>query len=309
MTTAAAVADQPTTTDTGTQTAEQATAAGASGIETTSAQSSQQTDPAAGATTETAPEEVSSGLISAEDYASVRDDPAALKKALLKGYTQKTQQLAAQRNELGTWGQIADAFKENPAATLKALGAQMGLEIRDPQATAAATTAEAKGDQMIAQMREKLEPLGLGDVADVLAPLIRDLATQAAGEAIEPLRAQATKLADESAQRETVAVLDAFGKKFPDWKQYDKQMTDLSKKLQPNGMNELEWMETLYHLVTREKSIAKATEAAIAKMTTSAQHAEKPSSAVAGDKVTAKAPNGASFRSAFEAAKRGERWE
>lgn len=289
---------------------------------------SQQTDPAAGATTDTAPEEVSSGLISAEEYATVKDDPAAFRKALLKGFTQKTQQLAKERGELGDWVKIRDAVNEDHVAALTALAAQFGLEIRNPEAdtsrgsTTATTTQVATdaGDQAVAKLKAALSKVGLDEIADELTPIIREIAEGAAGKANEPIRAHQEQLIEESAKREADATLDGFGKTHPDWKpgnDVDKAMARIAgqfeiKRDPKTGkalMSDTEYLDAVYFLATKDAQIAKAAQEAIDRMTTSAQAAERTTSSVAGDKVSKTPPKGAKFDDAYQAAKRGERWE
>jgi hypothetical protein len=301
-----ATVETSASTDTSTQATEHA---GATGATSDPIQTSQQTDPAAGATTDTAPEEVSSGLVSAEDYAKVKDDPGALRKALLKGYTQKTQQLASQRNELGTWAQVREAYAHDPVATMKALAAQSGLEIRDPKAEAIQQTAQEQGDQLITKLRATLDPFGLGDAAEALAPVFRELATQAATSATEPIRKQNEQIVSESAQRESAAVIESFGKKYPDWKTHEPKMVELSQKIQPaEGMDPLEWMEHLYTLAAKDSLIDRGIASALDKMKTSAQSGGA-SRTVAGHHVAERPGKLPSFAEAYEAAKRGSRFE
>ncbi|HYE85952.1 MAG TPA: hypothetical protein VEA16_06335 [Vicinamibacterales bacterium] len=293
----------------------------------TTTQTSQQTDTAAGATDDTAPEEVSSGLITAEEYARVKDDPAAFRKAILKGFTQKTQQLAKERGELGTWAEIREAFNEDPATALRVLGAQFGLEIRDPKATsdggqtATAQAATDAGDDAVAALKGALADAGLDDLAEKLAPAIRKIAEAAAGKATEPIRTHQEQLIEESAAREADATLSSFGEKHPDWKpgnEVDKAMAKLAaqvdiKRDPKTGkalMSDMEYLETLHFLATRDQQIAKGVKEHLDRMTTSAAAAaDGKASTVAGDKVTKGPPKNAGFNDAYQAAKRGERWE
>lgn len=320
-----AVLDDPATgTTTGSPATDDAARA-TTGVQDTT-QTSQQTDPAAGATDDTAPEEVSSGLLSQAEYDKVKDDPAAFRKALLKGFTQKTQQLASDRKELGSWATIREAFQEDPLKALKGLAAQFDVEIRDPEKATAQGTATTQavtdaGDQAVAKLKTVLTKVGLDEIADELSPIIREIAEAAAGKATEPYRSQQEQLIDESAQREANATLEAFGKSHPDWKpgnDVDKAMAVLSKKLpvardEKTGkalMTDTEYLEHLHFLATKDTRIAEAAQAAVDRMTKSAAAAaEGQTRTVAGTTVTKKAPANATFNDAAEAAKAGVRWE
>ena len=284
----------------------------------TATQTSQQTDGTAGATDDTDPEEVSAGLISREDYDRTKDDPAAFRKAILKGFTQATQKTSAERKNLAAWSDIRDAFNEDAPTALKQLAEQFGFEIRDPKAddtsTTSTTAATNAGDEAVAELKEALSGVGLDELADKLAPVIRKIADKAAGAATEPLRTHQEKLIEESTQRETKATLDAFGKSHPDYKPgnaIDKAMAKLSKSLLPaEGMNELEYLDNLYVLATKDDMVKKAAQEAIDRMTKNAQTTDgKKASTVTGDKVSTGRPAGAGFRQAAEVARRGERWD
>lgn len=258
----------------------------------------------------TVPEEVSSGLITEADYAKVKDDPTAFRKAILKGFTQKTQTIAAERKSLGAWGAIRDAITEDPKDGLSRLAREFGFEIHDPKAAAAATVTQTAGDEAETELRTVLAGVGLEEIADKLAPVMRKIAEGATGKTLEPLRTQQQQLIDESTQREAKAALDAFGAMHPDWKEHETAMNALAEK-HPAGKNvtAVEWMETLYFLATRESSIEKAAQAKIDKMTKAAGTAERRSSTVADARVSHGPPKHAGFKEAAAAALRGERWD
>lgn len=311
--TASAVVDQPTTGTTDSQVTDQA-ATGTAGVGDTT-QTSQQTDEAAGATDDTA-EDIATELISQERYDALKDDPATLRKELNKAATQKFQQLAKERKALGNWAEIRDAFTEDAPAAIKALASQLGLEIRDPKADVVVAATTNAGDAAVDKLKEALGKVGLEELADTLGPVIREIAETAAGKATEPIKTHQEKLINESAERESKATLDAFGKQHPGWEKHEPAMVALSKKFQPGVdkdgkalMSETDYLEQLYFLVTKDQQIAKAAQDAIDRMTKGAAAADTTSTTVTGDKVTARPPGKGGFREAYAAAKRGERWE
>jgi len=284
----------------------------------TSEQTSQQTDKGAGAADET-PEEVSTGLVTAEEYARVKDDPAALRKALLKGFTQATQKTADVRKSLGSWADVKDAFDEDPATALKALAMQFGVDIREPEKKPGQTQAEAvrdAGEQAVEKLKTVLAKVGLDELAEELAPVLREIAEGVAGKAVEPFKAGQDQILDESAQREAAAVMETFAKSHPEWKagnDVDKKMAALAKTMpvakdDKTGkalISDTDYLENLYFLATKDTAISKAAQDAVDRMTRSAGEADgtRTTTTVAGDKVAKTPPN-----EAYQAAKRGEVW-
>jgi hypothetical protein len=138
----------------------------------------------------------------------------------------------------------------------------------------------------------------LGDLdylADGLAPAVKGLVERVVTEATAPIKAQAEHLSLRAAREETAGVMKAFGEQHPDWKDHEAAMFDLSQKLQPTGMSSPEYLETLYGLATRGERQARERE------TKGAEASRAASSRPEGRTPT--------FREAFQAAKRGERWD
>jgi hypothetical protein len=89
--------------------------------------------------------------------------------------------------------------------------------------------------------------------------------------------------------------MQAFTERHPDWKTHEPAMLALAHKMQPKGMTEAEYLDHLYVAVTRHVR-EKEVEAAVA----AGVEAEIEQNA---------RPHAATFRDAFEAAKRGVRWK
>lgn len=261
-------------------------------------------------------------LISEAEYEGLKDNPEALRKRLNEAFTQKTQALAEQRKELGAWMTIAEAFREDPeaakAAFLRNLGVDPSVLQTAPAAKEIAQTTQVSAvDEAVAKMKSALEKFGLEELAPELMAPIRQLAEDAIGQRLKPIEDHTQRLMSESAQREMKIVLDRFTEKRPDWKQHEAQMMKIAQGFKvatdANGkplMDEATYLDTLYVLANQDGMVRSEVQKAINRINQAAQTAEQvPGSRVTGDKVQSKAPKGAGFREALEAARRGETWD
>lgn len=262
-------------------------------------------------------------LISDADLASLKtkhgNDPDALAKELKAVFTKKTQALAEQRKSVEALSEYSDFIadlRKDPSAAIAAAAKQLGLTIAPASLEAKATetvtkTTEALADDAVASFRQALGP-DLDFLADKLAPAIQAMAQQIAhatvGQAVEPLKAHQDTLLSKAAEEQKASALASFTEKHPDWKQHEQAITALSAKLQPNGMEPLEYLSTLYALATKDIAAAEAAKKAVARMTKAAAADEGKSTAVSEGKVSLARPANPSLKEAFEAAKRGERW-
>jgi hypothetical protein len=286
--------------------------------------------PAKAAATKTADP---TGLLTDEEFSQLQtkhaDDPAALRKALEGVFTKKTQALADQRKSserLSQYVDIIDAYEEDPEATVVALGKALGLTVsREGEAraeTKATETAATTADAIIGEFKESLGP-ELEYLADGLAPAITKLVERLTKSAVEqetqPIKEQTRGLLGKAAVEATEAVMKTFGEKHPDWEQHEPAMLELSQKLSPKGMTEIEYLTHLYTIVTAEtpeardkaidaKAAAKA-KATIEKMKRGAETTETRADATPEREVRGRRPDLPSFEDAYAAAKRGERWE
>jgi hypothetical protein len=150
--------------------------------------------------------------------------------------------------------------------------------------------------------------------------LVDRLTKQTVAAEVEPLKAQAKVTQTKAAQEATNAVMKTFDETHPGWKDVEDQMTALGAKIQPNGMDELEYLDMLYQHVTRdgqdqsreqtiEKEVAARLKKAVARLNEGAEDAETPTRSTPDRQVKTAPPPNAGFRDAYAAAKRGERWE
>lgn len=266
-------------------------------------------------------------LISDAEYDALAkqhgNDPAKLRRELNKAFTQKTQKLAAERTALEPLKALAEhrelleALQSDPEGTLKALAEQHGLKFAEPTAEVetaqqAQSAAQPAVDAIVDSFKQKLGP-ELEYLADSLAPaiteLVKTLTQQTVTEATAPLKAAEQARLQQQAVEQTQATMSAFEQAHPDWKQHEPAMLKLAQQLQPNGLSETEYLEQLYRLVTFDTQVAEATKKKIAAVNEAAKKAEPRAQTTADTNVRRTAPKAATFHDAFEAAKRGERWD
>lgn len=251
------------------------------------------------------------------------NDPAALEKAFKAAYTKKTQALAEKAKGYEPLERHRDFITalDNPttrADALKAAAEHFGFTLspKTTEATATETvakTATSLADDAIASFREALGP-DLDFLADKLAPAIQALAKNVAqatvGQAVEPLKTSQQALLDKAATEQRDAVLASFAEKHPDWTTHEAAMMKIAETLPPGkGSDPLEYMSTLYKLATYDLSVGADVKKAIAKMTKGAAADEGKSTSVSEGKVALARPANPTLRDAFEAAKRGEKWD
>lgn len=275
---------------------------------------------------------VETGLLSPEEFTALQTthakDPAALLKALEGAFTKKTQTLAVERKSverLQSYAPLIDAYEEDAVAVIKLLAEENGLVLVPKGTTAAPATATATGettpavDAVMDEFRAQLGP-ELEYLADSLAPaikgLVQKLTQTTVEEATKPLKAQQETLLTKAANEATESVMATFGTAHPDWKDHEPAMMALAAKIEPKGMTEVEFLEHLYQVATRDAwekdkdtQIANATKTALAKMQKGAAATETRQAATPESQIRRAPPETPTFQDAFEAAKRGERWE
>jgi hypothetical protein len=246
-------------------------------------------------------------LITDEQAEALKDDPIALRKSLQKAFTQKTQQLAAERKEMATYKDLIDAYKADPKATIEALARNAGLEVKSPEETA--KPAEDPVEVVRAALAESLGP-EYEDLAERLAPALAKAVKAEAERATAPLRSMQEQQLQEAALNEANAEMEHFGKQHPDWKEYEAEMNELGAMLTPKpGMKPQQFLKMLYMTVKGDKAIAEATSKALTKMQRSAEGGAKTTGSVAADKVAMTPTKPLTFTEAAALAKRGIRVE
>ncbi len=221
------------------------------------------------------------------------------------------------------YADIIDAYEENPEATVRALAKELGITFEAPETKPTAEETDTTVDSIVAEFKDALGP-ELEYLADSLGPaitkVVERLTATTVGKATEPLKKQTETLLSKAAQEQTDTVMKAFGEKHPDWKTHEAAMFELSQRLQPNGtMTELEYLDHLYAIATREtpearaktieQQVAEGVKAAIAKMTKGAETTETRTDATPERHVRRRATGAISFQEAHELAKQGIRLE
>lgn len=260
----------------------------------TSAPNGSETQPADGSATETAAasdtdDTAEEQLLSDEEFESLQDDPAALRKALQSAYTKKAQ-------TLGPVKQLMAALQKDPDAVLRAMAKARGLHIPDSPEAAAVEPAKdelleifesAIGPEYAKQLKPALEKL----IDSKIAPF-RESHEKQMGKAVAELQQQIEK---------------QFTEKRPDWKKHEPAMKALAEKIQPKGLEPLEYLDALYVMVTNEGAAMKRAEKLVSRITTSAKGiAESKVSGAAATTVKTAPKKYATPREAALATLRGE---
>jgi hypothetical protein len=304
---------------------EQAAAAEVSTETADDTATSQDTEQAQGATTEGAGKPETSDLISDAEYQALSkkypNDPARLVKEVNKAFTQKTQALAAERKTvqaLEPYRDLIADYEADPEAAVRRLADMHGLTIA-PATTETAATGDkpaataSPSDDTTKVLREALGP-ELEFLADKLGPafdkLVQATAKAAVASEVKPLKDQQDVLVSRAAVEQRDAVMTAFEAKYPDWKQHEAAMVELAEKFPPSGkVTELEYLGMIHTLATKDTQAAATVKKTIERMTKGAETTERQIPATSASRVKATPPGVPTFREAYEAAKRGERFE
>jgi len=270
-------------------------------------------------------------LISDKEYTELeakhKDDPVALRKALQGAFTKKTQALAAQRKSLERLQEyqgFIDRLEEDPEGTIREFAKINNLTLAEAKAAVEGTTDVEATDTIEEALTDFRKDLGpdLEYLADSLAPAMRKLLERVTAatvdKSVKPLREQTNGLVARVADETTQSVLKAFETKHADWKQHEDAMVSLMTKVQPKGMGELEYLDMLYNLVTRdawekdkdaqiEKAASERVKKRVAKMN---EGRSGETTRGTPESQVKKRPVGLpTFAEAAAAAKRGERFD
>jgi hypothetical protein len=257
----------------------------------------------AAAVTDDTDDEDAGDLVTPEELARIKADPAlkALYKNLHKGFTTKTQKLAGAQ-------QLAQALQTDPVGTVQWLAQQAGLRLAD----------QPKAPDVREGMRAELANAVGDDLAERLLPVVEKIAGQVAQAQIGPIQQRLT-MTEARGVEETAAVVQAdFEKRHPDFKQHEKKMMEVAQRFRPvPGADASKYLDDLYTLATAERAAGKAAGDAVDRLVeATARGGERPSSGTPGSRVTPGPPSGFEkmskgdkLRASLAAAKRGERWE
>lgn len=241
-------------------------------------------------------------FFSDEDFEKLKDDPVAVRKAMQKAYTQKTQRIAEQRK-------LIEALDRDPINTVKYLARVAGLNIADPEQKPAAAAKEPASE-----VKAKLVEVIGEETAEAVLPVVQEIVKATLEQDLEPIRQSHEIQLAERAAKETADTLERFSKKHPDWQKHEAQMMEIAKTFIPRNMTEDQYLERLYVLATADIREADAVKKAAAKLNSSVQAAatSSPDSPAASTKIAPTPQRGKNFDEtlelAFKAAVRGERW-
>ena len=247
-------------------------------------------------------------LIGQEKFDALKNDPKALAKELNRAATKKFQTAARERAELEPYVPFIKALGEDPRAAIEAVARQLGMEIGGGTKKETEQRAVDLGEAIQATVSEALGA-DYSDLAEKLGPVMRQVAEMVAKETAKPLLVQQEQLVRDSAARESSASMEAFGKKFPEWKKHEAAMVELSRKLNPGeGMTQVEYLTHLYHLVSREGAEGDSLKNAIKRINKSGV-TPSDGKRVPSSRVAVRPAGNPTFAEAAAAAVRGERFE
>ena len=276
--------------------------------------------------------ESTSDLISDKDFETLQakhaNDPVAFRRALTETLTASLSGERATLEKVKPYAELIDAFEASPERTLTLLAQQYGLDIVKRGETPAAPAAKAESteaaasattDAVLATFKKNLGP-DFEYLAEGLAPAIKGLVEQltqtTVEKATEPFKREHETLQLERGMAATDATMKAFGEAHPDWQKHEDAMMAEAETLDPKGLTEAQYLDKLYSLVTRadwektrDAQIADGVKAAIEKMNKSAQSTETRTRATPERSVKVAPGKTPTFQEAFEAARRGERFD
>jgi hypothetical protein len=299
------VQDQQSSAGVEQSTADQATST-ASGVQDDAARDSNQD-----ADVDTTEESESIELLGQEQFDRLKNDPIALRKELNRAATQKFQEIARYKKVLRPYVNLISGLDSDPVNTVAQLAQQMGLTVAKAQPKTEQETQQVAtdiGQQITDHVKEALGP-EYEDFAARLGPALHQVAQLVAQKTTEPLINRQNELIMETAVRESKSALDSLGKRHPDWKRYEDRMTQISQRLLPNGMDEHEYLDTLYTLASRDGAEGDRTKKIVNRINKSTSSESDGSRAVDQSYVTRTPSKPPTFAEAAAAALRGERLE
>jgi len=269
------------------------------------------------------PTEGSEDLLPQEEWDKLQNDPKALRAALNKAFTEKTQKLSeekktfeSQKEALGQYQHLIERWNANPKEVVQALAKQAGVDIPSVE-----TKAEAKSaaKSLTDELKESLGP-EFEFLAERLAPGLERAILKVAGQTVEPIRQQAKALEAQQASKDVEVDMQRMTEKHPDWKKYEGKMYELGQELLPaknpktgKYPTALEHMERLYLLATMDVREAEAAKKAVKRIGEAAEKSESSEGGVSPSRVAKSAPKSGNFNekfdNAFADARQGVRYE
>lgn len=233
--------------------------------------------------------------------------PPEIRKHANKLFTQKTQDIAAERQSLSQAKQLAQALTDQPDLTIEMLARQRGFQITKPQAQPPSAQEQAVKDAHLQALEEQFGP----QAAQAIVGVAERLAEAKAEARVKPLADFHNQSVQERERQDAASAEEALGKEFPDYKQYVPQMQQIAQNLKPGpGMTKKEFARILYLAANPNRTSAQTTNAVVKKLTESAKAAQAPAQPVSTNRVATSLPAyktfNEGFQAAYESAKRGE---
>lgn len=227
--------------------------------------------------------------------------PAPVRKEFNRALTQAFQRASEKGKRFEPYAQFISAYEADPVGTIRALAERANIIEAPPPAK----------DQVNEVLSELSQIVG-EDEARRLAPAFEKLAAKVIEDKIQPLRQHQERVTTQIARDETTRVMEAFEAKHPGWQKHEPRMLEISSRLQPNGMDEMEYLETLHTLATAGIQSAEQTKALAEKMAKAAAASENVATGVNASRIVPAPRKFKSAEEAFdaaaEAARRGESW-
>jgi hypothetical protein len=178
-----------------------------------------------------------------QELAEIKSSPALSKlyKSLNKGYTQKYQQIAADR-------QFLEQVRANPKAVLLAAAQNMGLKVLDPQEVGTQANTEAVVDETMQSMVQLFGP----DLAPAVEPVMRRMIQNIVDSQVAPLRQTQEALQQQSFEKQAQAYAGTFRARHADLTpEVEAKMIEIGNTIYPNeGISPDQYLEVLYTIAT-----------------------------------------------------------
>lgn len=243
-------------------------------------------------------------LLSREEEAVLLKNPVTAKalKQMKSALTKKTMALAEERKALEPLQRFQEQLQGDPKATLKAVADHYGIRLDEP----APVKAQAEGTEdpqaillkALMPMPDETPEQG----AARLTQAIEKVSQLSAQKALAPLQEKQQQLLQDQVERETKGILEQFEKKHPDFKKHEAAMSKIMQQIQPNGMGEIEFLETAYKLATYDLRDADKTQEIVKKLNKSASQVDTSTPGVSPQRVSKAAPKFASVDEAIDRA-------
>ena len=191
----------------------------------------------------------------AEELAVIDQSPELKKvyRSMVKGFTEKTGNLATKRKEAERAMLVIKTLQENPHQTIRALASAAGLRIAEEVIEGPPATVEKS---IVERLQERLEAKIGKEGAEVLAPVLLDAIGVVSDEKLVPIQAALKEQAESGQMRALRSSISEFGTKIVEdggeWgPEIEADMAKLVGRILPGeGMTLPDFLEVLHNNVT-----------------------------------------------------------